>query len=351
MNTMNRLNIIPFISVVLLVSGCTSMRKTYHEKFENKTVPSTARFADSTIAMLGNLDLQFKPDDAVLVKRFVDYTAPEEIHAKELHDDMLHGISSIVWYSVELVDINEAGQNEADRVVMYGAYLKKFRARLVEKGRCSGEVFDQTLEAVLKQETLLEALQSAQPLLNTLITDGALLIGELIDSVTTLSVALSARIDADYEKIIHYRKTLEREKFDILEAYEIIYEAYRSGSPDLTKLRASGVIWDADIVPEGEPTMEDIEKIGEHLRLRLTALRTVQQEIEPDWEEYLAAHQELDLLARKVNGDARRTRVLMLTWIKAHHSLTQGTIQAAEWFDINQLGTDLIKSAPKAILP
>lgn len=348
---MNRLVAMFLALVVLLLGGCASMRKTYHEKFENKTVPSTDRFADSTIAMLSNLDLQFKPGDAVLVKRFVDHAAPEEVHAKELHDDMLKGISSIVWYSVELVDINETGQTEAERVALYGAYLKRFRERLVEKGRCSGETFDQTMEEVLKQETLLEALRAAHPLLNTLITDGALLLGEMIDSVNALSMALGNRIDADYEKIIHYRKTLEREKFEILEAYEIIYEAYRSGSPDLTRLRESGVIWDPEIIPEGEPTMEDIEKIGEHLRLRMTALRAVQQEIEPDWEEYLAAHRELDQLARKIIADVRRTRVLMLTWIKAHHSLTQGKIQAAEWFDITELGNDLIRSAPEAILP
>lgn len=348
---MNQLNAIPFILMVLVLSGCSTVSKKYHEKFENKTLPSTARFADSTIGMLGSLDLQFKPDDTVLVKRFIDHSAPEEIHAKELHDDMLHGISSIIWYSVELVDINESGQTESDRVAMYGAYLKQFRERLVEKGRCSEESFDRTMEEVLKQETLLEALRTAQPLLNTLITDGALLIGDLIDSVDALSLALSLRIDADYAKIIHYRKTLEREKFDIMEAYEAIYEAYRSDTPDLSKLRDSRVIWDPEIIPEGKPVMEDIKKIGEHLRLRMTALRAMQQEIEPDWKEYMAVHQELDHLARKITDDARRTRVLLLTWIKAHHSLTQGTIQAAEWFDITELSNELIRNAPSMIMP
>lgn len=338
------------ISVVLL-GGCSSVKKQYHEKFENKTVPSTARFADSTIAMLGNLKLQFTPDDAVLVKRFVDREAPEEQHAKALHDDMLHGISSIVWYSVELVDINESALTEAERVALYADYLSRFRERLVSKGRITAEKFDATLETVRGQEFFVEALRTAQPMLNTLISDGALLIGDLIDAVNALSLALSDRIDADYARIIHYRKTLEHEKFDILEAYEIIYEAYRSDSPNLSKLIESGVMWDADLVPEGEASMEDLEKIGEHLRRRLTALRAVQQEVEPDWEAYLEVHAELDHVARVIIDDARRARVLMLTWIKAHHSLAQGTIQEAEWFDIEELSKDLIKSAPDAILP
>lgn len=342
--------VLSFFTAIFL-SGCSSMKKQYHDKFENKTVVSTSRFADSTVAMLSNLNLQFSPDDTVLVRRFVDHTAAPEIQAKALHDDMLEGISAIVWYSVELVDINETGKDEAERVAMYGKYMERFKGRLLEKGRCDEALFNKTIENVLKQETLLAALRTAQPLLNTLISDGALQIGDLIDSVKVLSAAIDARIEVDYAKIVHYRKTLEREKFDILEAYELVYEAYRSPSPELSKLRDSGVIWEPAIIPEGKPTVDDVEAIAEHLSKRMAALRAVQQEIEPDWNEYKAAHAELDRLAQNIIADAHRTRVLMLTWIRAHQSLTQGTTEAAEWFDITELGTDLIKSAPSAIIP
>jgi hypothetical protein len=155
----------------------------------------------------------------------------------------------------------------------------------------------------------------------------------------------------DYAKIISYRKTLEQEKFNILEAYELIYEAYRMPSPNLDKLRNSGVMWDPGIIPEGTPTKKDIKAISEHLTARLTALRAVQQEIQPDWDEYLMIHVELDRIAQKIIDDAVRARVLMLTWIRAHQSLAQGTTEAAEWFDITDLGKQLIKDAPRTVLP
>jgi hypothetical protein len=346
-----RIVVIPGIVSLLLLNGCSSVKKEYHEKFQNKTVASTGHFADSTIAMLSNLNLQFRPDDTVMVRRFIDRTAPEEIHAKELHDDMLDGISGIVWYSVKLVDINQTGHDEAERVSMYGEYLKTFKKRLLARGRCNEADFNTTIDNVLKQQTLLAALQVAQPLLNTMITDAALQIGELIDSVKVLSAAIDQRIDVEYAKIIHYRKTLEDEKFNILEAYELIYEAYRTPTPNLDKLRDSGVMWDPGIIPEGTPTRKDIQAIAEHLSNRLEALRAVQQEIQPDWDEYLKIHEELDRVAQKIIDDAVRARVLMLTWIRAHQSLSQGATEAAEWFDITDLGKQLIKDAPRTVLP
>ncbi|MDF7807461.1 hypothetical protein P4E94_08430 [Pontiellaceae bacterium B12219] len=343
--------IMPGVVSVLLLSGCTTVKQEYHEKFQNRTVAATGHFADSTIAMLSNLNLQFSPADTVVVRRFVDPAAQPEIHAKELHDDMVEGISAIVWYSVKLVDINQTGRDEAERVAMYGEYLKTFKKRLLEKGRCTETDFDKAVDLVLQQQTLLQALQVAQPLLNTMITDAALQIGELIDSVKVLSDTIDKRIDADYVKIIHYRKTLEQEKFDILEAYELIYEAYRSPSPNLDELRESGVMWDPGIIPEGTPTKKDIKAIAEQLSARLTALRSVQEEIQPDWDEYLMIHVELDRIAQKIIDDAVRTRVLMLTWIRAHQRLAQGTTEAAEWFDITDLGKQLIQDAPKTVLP
>ncbi|MDF7799706.1 hypothetical protein P4C99_09525 [Pontiellaceae bacterium B1224] len=348
---MNKRNVVPGVITLLFLCGCTTVKEEYHEKFQNKTVASTGHFADSTIAMLGNLNLQFNPADTVVVRRFVEPTAQPEIHAKELHDDMLEGISAIVWYSVKLVDINQTGKSESERVALYGEYLKTFRKRLLAKGRCNEKDFDDTVASVLNQQTLLQALQVAQPLLDTMITDAALQIGDLIDSVKVLSEAIDKRIDADYVKIIRYRKTLEEEKFNILEAYELIYEAYRTHSPNLDGLRDSGVMWDDSVIPEGTPTRDDLKAIAEHLSVRLTALRAVQQEIQPDWDEYLKIHVELDRIAQKIIDDAVRTRVLMLTWIRAHQSLAQGATQAAEWFDITDLGKQLIKDAPSTIIP
>ena len=312
------------IAAGVILNGCSTVKKKYEKNFENKTVVSTGQFADSTIAMLSNLNLQFRPDDAVLTRRFMDPSAAPEKHAKELHDDMLERLSAIVWYSVKLVDINQTGQNEVERVAMYGEYLRGFKTRLLAKGRCNEADFDKTIEEVLKQEALLDALRVAQPLLETMVTDGALQVGDLIDSVKALALALDGRIDQDFAKIIHYRKTLQEEKFNILEAYEIIYEAYRSPTPDLSKLRDSGVMWEPDIIPEGTPTREDLQAIGGHLNKRLTALRAVQKEIEPDWDEYTRIHAELDQIAQQITDDATRARVLMLTWIRAHQSLSTG---------------------------
>lgn len=77
--------------------------------------------------------------------------------------------------------------------------------------------------------------------------------------------------------IIRYRTILEREKFNIMTAFEIIYDSYRNDKPNLKELRSSGVIWTPEIIPEGLPTREDLKDIGEHLHNRMEALQAVQK--------------------------------------------------------------------------
>ena len=62
---------IKLFSLILLsvaLSGCA----TYKSKFHSKQVANIGYFADSTIAMMGDLDLTVDREDTLLVRRFID---------------------------------------------------------------------------------------------------------------------------------------------------------------------------------------------------------------------------------------------------------------------------------------
>lgn len=331
---------------VTMLTGCAS----YKKKFKNKKVANIGYFADNTIAMLGNLNLQIDREDTLLVRRFIDKSAPEEMRVTELNAQLKASLGKIIRYSIEIVNIAESDAAVTNKIQAYADYLVTYRDDVTYTGVVDLEIFDHTIEDICQQTEFIEGLRKAQPLLNSSIMAGALQIDDLIEALDDLSVKVDQRIDDEYADIIRYRAKLEREKFDILSAFEIIYDAYRKDEPELSDLRESGVIWTPEIIPEGRPTRDDLEKIGKHLAVRMEALARVQEEMKPNWDDYISTHRELDSIIDKTILSAQHSRIILLTWVRAHQNMSAGKVSEADWFDIGETTKSLIKGAPSAIL-
>lgn len=334
------------IFCAVLISGCAS----YNRKFKSKSVADIGMFADSTIAMLGDLNLNLNREETLLVRRFVDFSLPEEKRVEEMADELVEMLEAIVSYSIEIVNMSELDVAETSRVQLYADYLVRYRADMLRTGEIDAESFDSTIEEVAGQETFVEALRKAQPLLNASVLEGALNIGELVTALESLALKVDSRIDAEYADIIDFRAKLEDEKFDILTAVAIIYDAYRLEDPNLDALRDSGVIWTPEIIPEGRPTRDDLRMIGDHLASRMQALETAQNAIEPNWQDYLDTHRELDKIIDETILSVQQARIMMLTWVRAHQKMASGRVDPAEWFDVGEVTKSLIRSAPNMLL-
>lgn len=334
----------------VVLSVCLSGCATYRKNFENKQVANIGYFADSTIAMMSDLRLTVSREDTLLVRRFIDMETPEVHEVAKWNASLKMDLTHMVGYSIELVNIVEMGLSEEERIQVYADYISNYRADIKDYVRIDEKVFDETIMRVREQEDFLEAVRSAQPLFNAATMEASLKVDNLIAALNNLAKQIDGAIDEEYADIINYRLKLEREKFDILTAFEIVYDAYRTDDPELSELRESRVIWMPEIVPEGRPTYEDLTHIGDHLHRRLNALHTVQQEVKPNWDDYIATHRELDGVFDEAIGNAQQARIVLLTWIRAHQKMASGTVDPAEWFDVGDATKELIKNAPKALL-
>ncbi len=342
---MKKSNQIVLILLVAILAGCT----TYEDKFKGKRIANIGLFADHTITMLSDLNLTLNREDTILARRFFELDAPEEQLVFELNTDLKKVLKNIVRYSIEIVNIAEGEGSETNKITEYAIYLTQFRDSMIKHELVEAHAFDDTIEQVKVQTEFVRALRKAQPLLNASIMATALGIDDLIAAIEVLSKKMDSRIDEEYADIIRYRAKLEREKFDILSAFEIIYDAFRKEDPTLKELRESGVIWTPEIIPEGRPTREDLGAIGEHLLVRMEALNTVQEKMKPNWEDYLSSHQEVDQITDSTILSIRQSRIVMLTWIRAHQKMVSGTTDPAKWFDLGEVSKSLVTTAPKAI--
>ena len=335
-----------FLLMIALLAGCAS----YKRNFQNKSVADIGMFADSTITMLSELNLTLNREETLLIRRFVDEEGEQEQLVQELADELKGGLENIVRYSIDIVNIAEMDGHETNKVHTYADYLVQFREDMLTNPEIDAEAFDNTIELVMEQEEFLEALRKAQPLLNAAILSSALRVDILIEELEVLAFEIDERIDEEYADIIAYRAVLEREKFDIMKAFQIVYEAYRLDEPNLQALSESGVIWTPEIIPDGRPSTEDLAKIGDHLHKRMQALQLIQEAARPNWEDYIATHKELDAIIDDTVAGIQQSRIVMLTWVRAHQKMASGTTDPAKWFDIGEVTKSLIKSAPGAIL-
>lgn len=328
-----------------LLFGCASFK----QKFRNRTSANIGFFADSTITMLSDQDMAITREEMLLVRRFYDEHAKEEQRVTELNNGLKKMIRGLVRYSIEIVDIAESDQPEELKIEAYADYISQFRAGMLEYEIMDSLSFDGIILEVREQTEFLIALRKAQVILNAAVMTAAVEIDTLIEATETLSEKIDTLIDNEYEDIIRYRQKLEREKFDILTAFEIIYDAFRDEEPRLTALRESGVIWTPEILPEGRPERSDLEKIGEHLKARMDVFAAVHTTLQPNWDDYLAAQRELDVVTDKSIAGAKRARILLLTWARAHQKMTSGKVDPAEWFDIGTVSKQLIMAAPSSL--
>lgn len=334
------------ILTLCLLGGCTS----YKKKFHNKTIANIGYFTDNTITMLSDLDLRIKQEDTLLVRRFINLSAPEEKQLSALNDDLERGLENIVRYSIEIVNIAESDTTEIHKVQLYADYLVTFRESIVATKKVDLDLFKNTIEQVREQTEFIEALRKAQPLLNAAIMAGALQINTLTQTIEILSQKVDTRIEIEYADIIRYRTKLDHEKSALLSAFETLYEAYQNTPPDLTKLRKSGVFRNPEILPKERPSHKDLQKIAAHLEERMEKLLWMQKAIQPNWNDYLATHQELDKLTDKTIRSAHHTRIILLIWMRTHQNMVAGKMADAEWFDLGETTKQLIKNAPNAIL-
>lgn len=335
------------ICAAALLGGCT----TYKQKFGKGTVADIGFFADSTVTMMGSLDLQMGRNEALLTRRFFNMEDSEEQAVVKLDTEFQATLHGLMEYSIKIVSIAESGRGDLEMVEAYADYLDQFRETMLEHELIDSSSFDRTVRDVREQEHFLNALRTAQPLLNAVAMNSILSVDELQDAVMVLVKKVDLKIDEEYADIARYRSTtLENEKSDILKAFEIIYTAYRAEEPELSALRESGVIWTPEIIPEGRPSREDLGKIGDHLEARMNAMHRIHQEIEPDWNDYLETQRELKTITKRSMTMIQQTQIIMLTWVRAHRKMADGTSDPADWFDIGESTKALLKTAPRAVL-
>lgn len=338
-------NGISLLVLTCLLGGCAY----YNQKFKSDKELNIGEFSDYTVTMINQISVGIKPDQSLLIRRFIDSSSEEEKELREMLDLSENDVRLILAYSIDVAGIVDSNLEEDEKIHEYVKYIEQYRTGIVERDIVTAAEFDETLLKILNANDMFEAMQEAQPILNASVINLAKDLDLIIDQVYTVAATIEEKIDREYALTLGFMSKVDHEKQQIMRGIELVYDAYSAMDVDLSPLSDEGIIRKDGIIPDTAYTQADLELIVNHFQQRLDYLNLIEQEISSDWELYKSTHAELDLVTQQTIDRLGKVRVFMLTWVRAHQKLASGKTVPADWFDIQQLTSGLISTTPRLL--
>ena len=245
--------------------------------------------------------------------------------------------------------IAEANKSTKMRIEAYVIYLKEMDDSILEALELDKGYYERLINEVGKQEKFMDALKKAQPIIDALGRYMEKALDDLEEAAEQLEDKLDIKIDQRYAKLIHYQKTLEKEKYAILSALEQLHLSGKGDFDAYNRLKIGETVIPLGVIPEGPLTHEQQWEIAKHLMETLDMIDKIWHQIKPDWELYRDTHLELDRLHKKLTDETSRIRLISLVWLRAHLKMASGIASPAEWFNINETPSMLIKMGTSAV--
>lgn len=321
------------LSAALAASACASVKA----KFSPTLKENVGIFADQTVAMLSHAEFGFGEGQAVRIRTIVNPEWEEVKRFQFLRSRTKDAFRGIIKYSFRLVLIAETNDPEKKKIEAYADYLSSFDDRVVEDLQIGKDHYASIIQEIRGKETFLDAIKTAQPLINAAGRQINRLLDNVVESADVLASKIESEIDTEYKDVIRYQNILETEKYAVFTGLEQLYLTRKGDADAFDRFVRSRVIRSQKLIPEGPPSEEDLNRLREGLLKQLDDINRIWNEISPDWENYRATHQELDQLHAKVLDNIKKARMITLLWVRAHQKMGLGTLNPAEWVDIQDL--------------
>jgi hypothetical protein len=335
-----------FAAAISLMVGCTTMKKGFVSSERANLSP----FAENIIVILGESDYGLTKDETVRIRPFFDLDSPEALKLILLQQQIRSLNKGIVKYSVDVVSLSETQKTQKEQVAAFGDYIDTFEKPILTRLNITEEAYTRLLERIRKQESLLGALRTAQPVISAAARYGETAISEIENATFDLVLAIESKIDAHYAEILAYYQTLEDLKKSILNRLNLI-QAYHSGDyRALKKLRAGFVIGSSEVISGNKIISDDPADLEIRLMDRLNLIQKIGEQIAIDVEDYRESHRELDQLYERSLQDLSKARKTFMVWSKAHYKMSLGLTDPAKWFDITDAPSELFRLGTRTLL-
>ena len=337
--------IIIFLSLMFFITGCSI--------FQSQRKIDMSPFSDNANTLFGEAAKIGRPFKWKRLKRYTKIPEFQELTMEAI--PIIRNLKGIVYYSNQVVAINNSGLKEEQKNQQLARYLRDVMQQSIKKGRLDSLGMDlQSLEKVLieipKQKTYLDGIAAASPIINSVV----LAMQERLDKIQVILVdildILDIMIDKEFTMTRINYLSMKKLQARSMRSVTMIYDAIM-GAPaerdSLFKLDRSLKKFFKD---KEKVTIAQLTAAENYLLDRLNRIDHMISQMDDDIAEYHAKQDEKEDWRLNVDEKIKMARNAMTVWAQSHRNLGAG-IPVPPLIDVAGFATDLVGGAARTVIP
>jgi hypothetical protein len=322
--------------------------------FESSRKINMNPFSENAGTLFGEAAKIGRPFKWKRLKRYT--TVPEFQRATSEARPIIENLNGIVYYSNQVVAINNSNLSEKEKNQQLTRYLGDVLKKAYVEGRMDSlgmdlETLKQILDDIPKQETYLDGIATASPIINRVVVSMQERLDRIQIIVAEIIVVFDHLIDTEFAMTRTNYISLKRLQARTLRAMTMIYDGIMGEpvQPDsLFKLDLSL----HRFFPENERnvTIAQLTAAENYLLERLNRIDHMIIQMDDDIQEYHAKQDEKEAWRISVDEKIKMARNAMTVWAQSHRNLGAG-IPVPPLIDVAGIAGGLVGTATSAVLP
>jgi hypothetical protein len=310
-------------------------------------------FADNTRTLFGEAIKIERPFQFKHLKPYT--TIPEFQEVAKLAPPILKALRGIVYYSNQLVAINNAKLPEKSKCLMLASYLDEAMQKALQEKRADSLQLDMTrartiLANIRNSENFLDALSAAEPIVNSVVS--AML--EKIDLIQDQLPFIIAGFNREIEKEFafpkeNYMRLLKLQE-ELMMSVTRLYNARIGEKSELDKLLEENASLHYFIPTAAQANHENLVKAENFLLGQVKEVEMMIRQLEDIKATYNAKQDEVVAWRTELDNKILVARTSLAVWARAHKNLGQG-IPVPPLIDVAGMASNLAGNAAKVVIP
>jgi len=339
-----RVKIYITVLLALIVSGCSV--------FKSSKQMDMTPFSDNAGTLFSEAVKVSRPFQW---KHLKEYTSvPEYQYVLKRAEPLLSGLNGIVYYSNQVVAINNAKLSNRDKNKQLARYLSDAMEKAVQDQKIDSLQVDK-MEAVSvfnnirNAETYLDGIAAAGPIINSVVRAIKRRLKEIQDDIPTILIAFDREIEKDYAVTRRNYEQLKHLQGELMLSATRLYKARIGNQAQLDTLVQTNASMRSFIPSTTNATAVQLDRAEAHLIANLQQIDLLIHQLDEVKAEYIAKQDELIAWGAQVDEKIRIARSAITVWAQSHRNLGAG-IPVPPLIDVAGIAGGLVGTATRTVI-
>ena len=327
----------------MILAGCSGFRASRRLDM--------GPFGENTAVMVNDIKQGLIIKRPILTKPYLQGETLDQFKKQRIDTGRVLG--GVVLYSTQIVSISRSKLTDPEKANKLGEYIAKLASPVVQAKdpdiRISQEKLDALVKAVESQQSFLDALGAAQPLVDAVdsyINSALQIMNEL---ATRIVEEATLRIDQHSTEVLENKRNLEALQSQTLKSFYLLSQLRAGEAGALEGLMLNDPAL-KKYVKGTTVSKEEADLMEKHLMNRFVNNQTMLDNLKPRIDEYHAEIRELDDLMLSFEESSRKMRISMILWARSHANLAAG-IAVPPQIDVAGMLTGAASGAVNKVIP